>query len=86
MDKAKINYILSSAIEKSVAERGVTPGAVWLDREDPYAKGVRRCEAIFRMIDPRYPFTVLDVGCGPGFAVPFLEERYGSIEGNYFYA
>jgi SAM-dependent methyltransferase len=35
------------------------------------------------MIDGQNPFTVLDVGCGPGFAVPFLEERYGSITGKY---
>ena len=83
MSKDKINYILSSPIEQSVAERGLSPEAVWLDRENSREKGVRRCEAIFRMISRQHPFTLLDVGCGPGFAVPFLEERYGSVEGSY---
>lgn len=49
-----------------------------MDKEGGLAKGVRRCDAIFRAIDPAVPFTLLDVGCGPGFAIPYLEERFGS--------
>ena len=83
MDKSKINYILASKIEESVAARGANPEAVWLDREGALEKGVRRCEAIFKMISRQAPFTVLDVGCGPGFAIPYLEERYGAMTGRY---
>jgi SAM-dependent methyltransferase len=68
---------LSRAIEESVRIHGVTPAAVWLDRHDPLPKGVRRCEALFRMIQGGRKFSVLDVGCGPGFAVDFLHARYG---------
>jgi len=83
LNRTEINRILSSPVEKSVASRGANPAAVWMDREGALEKGVRRCEAIFRMIEAQRPFTVLDVGCGLGFAVPFLEERYGSIAGRY---
>jgi len=68
---------LSKPIEDSVRERGVTPAAVWLDRSDALRKGVRRCEALFRIIGHYGRFSVLDVGCGPGFAVDFLTDRYG---------
>src|SRR5262245_66585294 len=71
--------ILSAAIEKSIKERGVTPQAVWLDREGTLEKGARRCDAIFRMIGARADFTILDLGCGPGFALGYLEEKYGSL-------
>jgi SAM-dependent methyltransferase len=84
MERIEINRILSSAIEKSLAARGTNLAAIWMDREGALEKGVRRCEAIFRMINAQEPFRVLDVGCGPGFAVPFLEERYGPMVGRYF--
>ncbi len=69
--------ILASAVEDSVKLRGLSPQSVWMDREDGLVKGVRRCGAIYRAIDARRPFTLLDVGCGPGFAVPYLEETFG---------
>ena len=83
MDRTTLNSILSSTIEKSVAARGAKPEAVWLDREGALEKGTRRCEALFRMLDDDGSFTLLDVGCGPGFAVPFLEERFGPMAGRY---
>jgi trans-aconitate methyltransferase len=75
--------VLADVIERSVNARGVTPEAVWLDREGALDKGVRRCEAIFRMIDSDGEFTLLDVGCGPGLGLGFLEERYGQLAGRY---
>jgi SAM-dependent methyltransferase len=75
--------ILSAPIEESVKARGITPQAVWLDKERALEKGVSRCDAIFRMIGARRGFTILDLGCGPGFAVGFLEERYGSLADRY---
>ena len=73
-----IDYsVLSAPIEESVRAGGVNPQAVWLDRDGDLAKGVRRCEAVFRMVDERTSFSLLDVGCGPGMAIPFLEERFG---------
>lgn len=75
--------ILSRAIEDSVRQRGVTPAAVWLDKSDALPKGVKRCEAIFRMIGQGKGFSVLDVGCGPGFAVDFLNDRYGESGFDY---
>lgn len=68
--------VLAEVIEESVKTRGVTPQAVWLDKQDTLDKGVKRCEAILRMVGSRKAFSVLDVGCGPGFAVGFLEDRY----------
>jgi SAM-dependent methyltransferase len=75
--------VLSAPIEKSITERGVTPQAVWLDKEAALEKGVRRSDAIFRMIGARQHFTILDLGCGPGFALAYLEERYGSLSERY---
>lgn len=81
--RSQINRILSSTVEKSVAAQGVNPGTVWLDKQASVEKCVKRCEAVFRMLDPQRPFTVLDIGCGPGLAVPFLEERFGSVVEGY---
>jgi SAM-dependent methyltransferase len=75
--------VLSAPIEQSISERGVTPQAVWLDREAALVKGVRRGDAIFRMIGARQHFTILDLGCGPGLALAYLEERYGSLSERY---
>jgi SAM-dependent methyltransferase len=35
------------------------------------------------MIGTRKNFTILDLGCGPGFALGYLEERYGSLSDRY---
>lgn len=75
--------ILSQKIEKSVAEHGLSPQAVWMDKDGALAKGARRCGAMFRAIDPDRKFTVLDVGCGPGFAIPYLQERFASAFAGY---
>jgi SAM-dependent methyltransferase len=80
----EIDYsALSAPIEESIRLRGVIPQAVWLDRDADLLKGLRRCEAIFRMVDERTPFSLVDVGCGPGMAIPFLEERFGSSMQQY---
>ena len=78
-----ISETLAAAIENSVKERGVTPQAVWQDKENALEKGVRRCDAIFRMIAGRPSFTILDLGCGPGLALGYLEERFGSLYDRY---
>jgi SAM-dependent methyltransferase len=83
MDNTEINAALSSRNEQSVAARGATLEAIWLDSGNAPDKCLRRCEAVFRMIDGSAPYTVLDVGCGLGFAVPFLEERYGQLMRGY---
>jgi SAM-dependent methyltransferase len=70
--------VLSQMIEASVAERGLSPQSVWMDKEGGLAKGVRRCDAIFRAIDRKVPFTLLDAGCGPGLAIPYLRETFGA--------
>lgn len=80
---AGTNRVLSSPIEQSVQARGPTPQAVWLDRDNPLEKGVRRCDAIFRMIEAFPDCTILDLGCGLGLALGYLEERYGSMLGRY---
>jgi len=82
MESNKSN-ILSAPIEESVKARGVTPQAIWLDSERALEKEVRRCDAIFRMIGARRGFTILDLGCGPGFALGYLEELYGSLSDRY---
>ena len=82
MESNKSNT-LTAPYEESVRRHGVTPQAVWLDRERSLEKGVHRCDAIFRMIGARRDFTILDVGCGPGFALGYLEERYGSLSQRY---
>lgn len=68
--------ILPVAIEDSVAQHGMTPEAVWMDKQGALEKGARRCAAMFRAVEPGMPFSVLDVGCGPGFAIPYLEEKF----------
>ena len=68
---------LATAIEDSVGRHGPTPAAVWLDRRDALGNGLRRCEAIFRMAEASDAFDVIDLGCGPGLAIPFLQERFG---------
>ena len=75
--------ILSSMIENSVEQRGLSPQAVWMDKEDGLVKGVRRCDAMFRAIPRTGPFTLLDVGCGPGFAIPYLQETFGDACTSY---
>ena len=75
--KAHEAGLLSRPIEESVARHGASPAAVWMDRHDTLNRGTRRCEAIFRMIGACQTFSILDVGCGPGFAVDFLNDRYG---------
>ena len=75
----KADYsVLSSPIEISVRKRGATPEAVWLDRQGARQKGLLRCDAIYRMIDDRPRFSLLDVGCGPGLAIGYLQDRFGS--------
>jgi SAM-dependent methyltransferase len=74
---------LSHAIEESVQRNGATPAAVWLDRRDALGNGLRRCEAIFRMLEDAKEFSVLDLGCGPGLALPFLDERFGARMHDY---
>jgi SAM-dependent methyltransferase len=75
--------ILSTAIEESVARSGPTPAAVWLDKSGALDKGLRRCDAIFRMMSERQGRTILDLGCGPGLAIPYLEERHGPMHDRY---
>ena len=75
--------ILPAAIENSVATHGVTPEAVWMDKHGALAKGARRCAAMFRAIEPGKPFSILDIGCGPGFAIAYLEEKYGNDFSGY---
>jgi hypothetical protein len=65
---------LSRAVEESIARDGVTPEAVWPDKNDALSNGIRRCEAVFRMIDAGRRFSILDVGCGPGFVIDFLND------------
>lgn len=67
---------LSTPIEESVRRLGVTPQAVWLDQRDTLKHGVRRCEAVLRMIENRTKFSILDLGCGPGFTLDYLRDRY----------
>jgi SAM-dependent methyltransferase len=74
---------LSEPIEASVTSCGVSPEAVWLDRTNAQAKGVRRCDAIFRMLDSRAGYTILDLGCGPGLALSYLEDRQGPMVERY---
>jgi SAM-dependent methyltransferase len=74
---------LSVAIEESVERNGPTPAAVWLDRRDALRNGLRRCEAIFRMLEDAPDFSVLDLGCGPGLALPYLDERHGARMRDY---
>jgi len=74
---------LSEPIEASVKSIGVSPEAVWLDRANTLEKGVRRCDAIFRMMGPRPDSTILDLGCGPGLALGYLEDRYGPMAERY---
>ena len=83
MDNREINAALSSRNEQGVAEHGATLEGIWLDSENAAEKCLRRCETMFRMVDRPAPFTVLDVGCGVGFAIPFLEERYGPVADIY---
>lgn len=74
---------LARPIEESVATRGLSPAAVWMDKEDALAKGATRCQAMFRAIPPGIPFSLLDIGCGPGFAIPYLEEKFGGDFAGY---
>ena len=74
---------LSEPIEASVKSHGATPEAVWLDRSNAQEKGVRRCDAIFRMLDSRADSTILDLGCGPGLALGYLEDRHGLMVERY---
>lgn len=74
---------LSQPIESSVKSHGATPEAVWLDRSNAQEKGVRRCDAIFRMLDSRAGSTILDLGCGPGLALGYLEDRHGPMAERY---
>lgn len=74
---------LSAPIEASVAEEGVSPQSVWLDRAGAAEKGVRRCDALLRMIESRTEFTLLDLGCGPGLSLGYLEARYGPMVDRY---
>lgn len=83
MDNRQIKTALSLPVEQSVAARGAVLEAISFDREHAAEKCLRRCEAVFRMIDASTPFKVLDVGCGVGFAGPFLEERYGQLVSGY---
>jgi SAM-dependent methyltransferase len=75
--------ILSREIETSVTERGLSPQSIWMDKQDSLEKGARRCDAMFRAVDGRNSFTVLDVGCGPGYAIPFLEGKFGAAFSGY---
>lgn len=75
--------VLPAAIENSVAAHGVTPEAVWMDKHGALAKGARRCDAMFRAVEPGKAFSILDVGCGPGFAIAYLEEKFGSDFSSY---
>jgi SAM-dependent methyltransferase len=74
---------LSEPIETSVAERGVSPQSVWLDKSNAVEKGTSRFEAVFRMLEHVSDFTLLDIGCGPGLAVDFLEDRFGPVNEKY---
>ncbi|MCB1379835.1 MAG: class I SAM-dependent methyltransferase [Alphaproteobacteria bacterium] len=74
---------LSKPIEESVSQAGVTPQSVWLDRVNAVEKGVRRAEAICRMLDRDRDFTIVDIGCGPGLALDFLEDRFGNLRDRY---
>ncbi len=75
--------MLAEPIETSVATSGVSPASVWLDQKDAVAKGVRRCDALLRMAGDRQDFSLLDVGCGPGLGIAYLEDRYGSMRERY---
>ena len=76
--------VLAAMIEESVKSRGISPEAVWLDKHSSLENGLRRCEAIFRMIGAQQNFNILDVGCGPGLALAYLQDRYGRLDGRYY--
>jgi SAM-dependent methyltransferase len=91
LDESKVERVmknhdvkcLSEPIEASVKSRGASLEAVWLDRTSALEKGVRRCDAIFRMMEPKSSSTILDLGCGPGLALGYLEGRYGPMAERY---
>lgn len=74
---------LAEPIEASVSAHGATPQAVWLDRTDALDKGVRRCDALLRMVGSQPDFTILDLGCGPGLSLDYLEMRFGDMSSRY---
>jgi SAM-dependent methyltransferase len=74
---------LAHLIERSVEEHGVSPRSVWLDQKNAIQKGVLRANAMCRMLQEAESFSVLDLGCGPGLLVPYLEERFGSGVADY---
>jgi len=70
---------LPRAIEENVAKTGLSPQSVWLDREDVLSRGVRRCDAMLRMVGAEVTsFSLLDVGCGAGFGIAYLEQHFAS--------
>jgi SAM-dependent methyltransferase len=74
MDNERIRQ-LTAPIEQGVVEHGAVPRGVWLDRQDSGNKLLRRFEAHLRMAEGHDHFSILDIGCGPGLLIDYLEDR-----------
>jgi SAM-dependent methyltransferase len=70
------NQQISSPTEEGVREYGVTPKGVWLDNQDSNGKLLRRFEAQLRMAENYNNLSIIDLGCGPGLALYYLEDRF----------
>jgi SAM-dependent methyltransferase len=66
---------LIKPIEEGVRRHGPTPKGVWLDKRNSEENGVRRFDAMFDMMSGAQDFDLLDLGCGPGLALGYIESR-----------
>jgi SAM-dependent methyltransferase len=75
---------LIGPIEETVRRHGATPQGVWFDKGDNDEKCVKRFEAMFEPLPKTGPLDLLDVGCGPGLTLDYLEAQGWLGRLNYY--